>query len=128
MRRTIPCALLLGVLGVLPLTAGCADERQPANASAEGTQSTGAASSADEAPTQLVRADFDVEGMDCGGCVIGTRAALKKLPGVEQADASYDEATGEGGAWALYDPNRVTPERMMESIRELGYTPTLLEE
>jgi copper chaperone CopZ len=68
-----------------------------------------------------------VAGVDCGGCVIGTRAALRKLEGVQQADASYDDATGKGTAWALYDPAKVTPERMMAAIRELGYTPTLVE-
>lgn len=57
--------------------------------------------------------------------MLGTRAALKKLEGVRNADASYDDATGQGAAWALYDPARTTPERMMATIRELGYTPTL---
>ena len=56
--------------------------------------------------------------------MIGTRAALRKLDGVQQADASYDDATSKGTAWALYDPSKVTPERMMAAIRELGYTPT----
>lgn len=79
------------------------------------------------ATAPLVRVDFNVEGMDCGGCVIGTRAALQKLEGVEEADASYEDATGRGAAWALYDPTKVTPERMMAAIRELGYTPTRVE-
>lgn len=79
------------------------------------------------AAAELTRADFGVEGMDCGGCVIGTRMALRKLDGVVEADASYDEVTGEGAAWARYDPSNVTPEQMMAAIRDLGYTPTLVD-
>jgi Cu2+-exporting ATPase len=74
--------------------------------------------------TGLARATFDVKGMTCGGCVLGTRKALAKLPGVRAADASYDEKTGKGKAWAVYEPARVTPERMMAAIRQLGYAPT----
>lgn len=73
--------------------------------------------------TPVARATFDVEGMTCGGCVLGTRKALSKLPSVLSADASYDEKTGKGSAWAVYDPALVTPERMMAAIRELGYKP-----
>lgn len=40
------------------------------------------------------------------------------------ADATYDDATGRGTAWAEYDPARVTPERMAEAIGALGYTAT----
>jgi copper chaperone CopZ len=77
------------------------------------------------APARLARVNFAVEGMTCGGCVLGTRAALKKLDGVRDADANYDDATGRGTAWALYDPGKTSPERMMAAIRELGYTPTV---
>lgn len=72
----------------------------------------------------LTKATFDVEGMTCGGCVLGTRKALAKLPGVRTAEASYDEKTGKGAAWAVYDSTRVTPEQMMAAIRQLGYVPT----
>lgn len=70
---------------------------------------------------QLARVEFHVEGMTCGGCVIGTRAALKKLDGVQDAGASYENSN----AWAQYDPAKVTPERMIAAIRELGYTATV---
>ncbi|MGI9075865.1 MAG: heavy-metal-associated domain-containing protein [Gemmatimonadaceae bacterium] len=72
----------------------------------------------------LVKATFDVKGMTCGGCVLGTRRALAKLPGVRTADASYDDKTGKGLAWAVYDSAQVTPEQMMAAIRQLGYVPT----
>jgi copper chaperone CopZ len=125
MRRSLQGIVVLGAFAALPLVQGCSDGRPEANASA-GT-ATFASTSAEAIPAGLARADFAVAGMDCGGCVIGTRAALRKLGGVQKADASYDDATGKGAAWALYDPSRVTAERMMAAIRELGYTPTLIE-
>jgi copper chaperone CopZ len=126
MPRLIPRALVLGALAGLPLLPACSDGGAAANASAGATGDASVETSTQAVPAGLARADFDVAGMDCGGCVIGTRAALRKLAGVEQADASYDDATGKGTAWALYDPAKVTPERMMEAIRELGYTPTVM--
>ena len=84
-----------------------------------------AAPAAAATPAQLTRVDFAVEGMTCGGCVISTRAALKNVEGVQNADANYDDATGKGTAWALYDPAETNPERLMGAIRELGYTPTI---
>lgn len=122
MRRSLTRRLLFGALATLPLMQACSDQQSQTNASAATT--TSARTSEEAIPAGLARADFDVAGMDCGGCVIGTRAALRKLEGVQQADASYDDATSKGTAWAIYDPSKVTPERMMAAIRELGYTPT----
>lgn len=122
MRRPPSRLLVFGALATLPLLQRCSNEQSEMSASA-GT-STSARTSGEAIPAGLARADFDVAGMDCGGCVIGTRAALRKLDGVRQADASYDDATSTGMAWAIYDPSKVTPEQMMAAIRELGYTPT----
>lgn len=124
MRFLVSRTLVLAAIVALPLLQACSEDQAEANPSAEVAGATAAATSAGAVPAELVRADFDVEGMDCGGCVIGTRAALKKLEGVQQADASYDGASGKGTAWALYDPAKVSPERLMAAIRELGYTPT----
>lgn len=115
--------LAVPALAIALLLGACGDAAKgPAAEPAAGATATQTGTTA-----QLVRADFAVEGMDCGGCVIGTRAALRKLDGVEQADASYEDATGRGTAWAMYDPTKVTPERLMAAIRELGYTPTLVD-
>lgn len=122
MARIRTTILVLGALTPLAWLQACSGERNEANPAA-GTN-IAAASPATAVSANLARADFDVVGMDCGGCVIGTRAALRKLDGVGNADASYDDATGKGTAWAMYDPAKVTPERMMAAIRELGYTPT----
>jgi copper chaperone CopZ len=128
MKNYLSATAFVAALGIAFLLSACSggrDEPEVANTSTAVPAENVAASPEGRTPVELARVDFDVAGMDCGGCVIGTRAALRKLEGVQQADASYDDGTGKGTAWALYDPAKVTPERMMEAIRELGYTPTV---
>lgn len=134
-KHGLPVALaaVLGSAFLLSACSGAGEEVEatgsagtPAAESAASSTNQIATASGETAP-QLARAEFAVEGMTCTGCVLGTRMALNKLDGVQQADASYDATTGKGAAWALYDPTRVSPERLMEAIRALGYTPTLME-
>lgn len=65
---------------------------------------------------------FRVTGMTCGGCVIGVRTVLRRLPGVSKADISYAHQS----ATVTYDTSKVTPEQMIAAIRTLGYTATLV--
>ena len=80
------------------------------------------AQEASELPAELVVAHFDVDGMTCGGCALATEFALKKLDGVVAADASFDEATGEGRCTVKYDPGLVSPEQMVIAITDVGFT------
>jgi copper chaperone CopZ len=125
MNSMLRNAVVLASVGLVPLASACsggdAVADRPAATEVHATASPAAV------PTGLARADFAVERMTCGACAAATRIALEKLDGVEDADASYDDATGKGTAWALYDPAKVTPEEMMEAIRTLGYTPSLTE-
>lgn len=125
MRHMPVRVLTVGIFATFLLLSACAEEQTEAGSPAVASETTAASASA-ATPAALARAEFDVQGMDCGGCVIGTRAALKKVDGVQQADAAYDSRTGKGTAWALYDPAKVNPDRLMAAIRELGYTPTQL--
>lgn len=110
-------ALLLAV-GVVGWTSGCGGDGAEAGDRVAGES---------PAAARLATAEFDVEGMTCGGCALATEAALKKLDGVARADADYDERTGEGRCTVKYDRARVGPDRMIAAIRELGYEPTLLD-
>jgi mercuric ion binding protein len=62
-----------------------------------------------------------VEGMTCGGCVIGVRKVLTRLGGVSKADVSYDKRE----AVVTYDPAKVTVEQLIAAIKTLGYTATV---
>lgn len=86
-----------------------------------------AAGGAGEEAAELARVDLAVAGMDCAGCVLAARTALRRLDGVHDADAGF-ETIEASPAWALYDPERVTPDRMIEALGTLGYTATVVEE
>lgn len=77
----------------------------------------------DNPPAAEVTSTFKVEGMTCGGCEVGVRMNVKKLDGVADVEASYEE----GQAEVTYDPDKVTPEEIVEAIEKLGYTAKLEE-
>lgn len=64
-----------------------------------------------------------VEGMTCGGCVLGVRKVLTKLDGVSKAEVSYEDQR----AVVTYDPAKVTVEQMIAAIKTLGYKATVIE-
>ncbi|HKO16649.1 MAG TPA: metal-binding (seleno)protein [Gemmatimonadaceae bacterium] len=63
-----------------------------------------------------------VEGMTCGGCVIGVRKVLTRLDGVAKAEVSYEQQR----AVVTYDPAKVTVEQMIAAIKTLGYKATVV--
>jgi copper chaperone CopZ len=67
---------------------------------------------------ESVKSVFSIEGMTCGGCEAGVKMKVKKLEGVKSVDASYEE----GRATVTYDPHGTTPEEIVTTIEELGYT------
>lgn len=110
-------AALLAV-AFLPIAAACAGEA----AEVERNQEAAAV-----VPAGHERVRFQVDDMTCGGCAVATRTALRKLPGVQDAGASYNDETAAGSAWAVYDPQKVSVEEMIAAIKELGYTATVVE-
>lgn len=58
-----------------------------------------------------------LNGMTCASCAFAIKAALKKLDGVQEAKVSYREER----ATIIYDPDRVSPEAMIQAIRDAGF-------
>jgi copper chaperone CopZ len=58
-----------------------------------------------------------IDGMTCASCGVAVRTALRRLDGVRQAEVNFDEKR----ARVVYNPRRVTPERMVRAIEDLGY-------
>ncbi|WP_073162680.1 heavy metal translocating P-type ATPase [Desulfofundulus australicus] len=58
-----------------------------------------------------------VEGMTCAACVARVERALKNTPGV--ADTAVNLVTGKVSI--TYDPQKVSVEQLVKTIRELGY-------
>ena len=75
--------------------------------------------SASSSPTakQTERVLLTVEGMSCTGCSSGIQAMLKHTPGVISADVSLERKE----ANVEYDPARITREKIVEAINNMGY-------
>jgi Cu+-exporting ATPase len=62
-----------------------------------------------------------VSGMTCNGCRSNVEKALESAPGVIECSVNL----GLKQADVTYDPSVVTPEQLVEAIRERGYDATL---
>jgi copper chaperone CopZ len=76
-----------------------------------------------EPTTPLVTSIFKVEGMTCGGCEASVKMTVKRLDGVQAVEASHTEKR----ATVTYDPEKVTPQAIVDTIEKLGYTAELVE-
>ena len=65
----------------------------------------------------MEKAEFKVSGMTCAMCANSITASLKELEGVSDASVNL----GSEKAHVEYDPAKVTPSEMKESIQEVGY-------
>ena len=72
-------------------------------------------STASAAETQTVI--LDVPGMTCKFCPITIRKALKKVPGVIDAKADFDNKT----ATVTYDPAKTMVEDLIKATANAGY-------
>ena len=57
-------------------------------------------------------ATLDVQGMTCGACATSVKVVLMKLDGVSEAKVSVEDKS----AVVSYDPAKVSPEKMVETI------------
>lgn len=58
-----------------------------------------------------------ISGMHCASCVAVNTKALKKVPGVIDANVNY----GTAQATVQYDPDRADPEQLIEAVKGRGY-------
>lgn len=60
---------------------------------------------------------LNVRGMTCAGCEAQIEVPLRKLEGVTSADAAYKAHN----VTSVYDPARITVERIKKTITATGY-------
>ena len=58
-----------------------------------------------------------VQGMTCAACSARVQRALERTPGVSAANVNLMTSA----ATVSYDPSSVTPDRLVEAIRDTGY-------
>jgi len=121
-------ALGAGTVGIVSMCGDCAPRETttisgavvaPALAPSTSGNLPVALPAASAAEVKTVR--LAVEGMTCGGCVVGTRKVLTRLPGVTSAEVSYEKKE----ALVTYDSSKVTVGQMVAAVKTLGYTATV---
>ena len=65
----------------------------------------------------LSRSSFPVTGMTCASCANSVESMLKKQEGIISASVNY----ANNSALVEYDPERITPEVLKESVQSIGY-------
>jgi copper chaperone CopZ len=66
-------------------------------------------------PAGATLVNYTVDGVECGNCAKGIRAALEATPGVAGAHVNTEKGTIEVG----YDPKQITPAEIAETINRL---------
>lgn len=64
--------------------------------------------------TETRTATLNVQGMTCGSCTASVRIVLRKIDGVADAEVSFSEKK----AVVTYDPTKITPQKMADTINE----------
>ncbi len=59
-----------------------------------------------------------IDGMSCGHCVNSVKKALQSVDGVTGEQVAIGSATVE------YDPQVASPEKLVDAVRDAGYTAT----
>jgi copper chaperone CopZ len=67
---------------------------------------------------KVATATIRVEGMTCGGCAAAVRQALANRDGVKSVEVSFEKKQ----ALVTYDPAKVTPQQLAETINQTGFT------
>lgn len=60
---------------------------------------------------------YDVSGMTCASCELTLRVAVNKLDGISEIKAS----TGKKSATVVFNPKKITSEKIAEKINSVGY-------
>lgn len=84
------------------------------------TRSTSERQPVDETPVTLTSTTLEIGGMTCAACETSVRRTLKKLHGVQMVSFNKDRAS------VLYDPAKVTPQKITDAVNKLGFRASLV--
>ena len=65
----------------------------------------------------IIRQEFAVDGMHCGGCVKSVTGAVSRLPGVSKVDVSLEEKA----ATVEFDEAAIAPAAIVAAIEAAGF-------
>jgi len=65
----------------------------------------------------FIKDTFPVLEMTCAACAVSVESMLKSIHGVQDAGVNFANQS----AWAVYNADSVTPERLQKAVRSIGY-------
>jgi Cu+-exporting ATPase len=74
-------------------------------------------------PVKTKQLTIPLLGMHCANCANTVGRGLKRMPGVNEANVSYANER----AVITYDPKAVTPQQLIDTIKDLGYGAAIAE-
>lgn len=66
----------------------------------------------------MEKIELKIEGMHCGACATGIQMLTSQMEGVTSSFVDYERKKGV----FEFDPAKVTKDRIIKAIEELGYT------
>ncbi len=65
--------------------------------------------------------ELNISGMHCAGCAAGIEGTIRSLEGVKEVQVNF--ATSKGRF--VIDPSKISKEKIIQKIKELGYDASL---
>jgi len=65
----------------------------------------------------MEKIELFIKGMHCGACAVGIQMLVSQMDGVTSIEVSYESKKGT----VEFDSSRVTKEKIIAAIEELGY-------
>ena len=112
----------VAALSIAMVTSGCESEATssapPASVTPAQQDSVASASDAPPATADVQTIRIPVEGMSCVACAARVKKTLVAIPGVQEVEVHL----GERNARVRFDSRRVSSDRLVAVINELGYS------
>lgn len=120
-RRAMLGSIVVFIASASMIVGGCSRSPGASSLALDGSASTAAAASDASRPADQVAmraATIPVDGMSCGSCVARLKRGLKPIDGVTEVHVSLEQRN----AVVRYDQGKVSADRLVAAINELGYT------
>lgn len=65
----------------------------------------------------IIKETFPVTGLSCTSCASSVEKRLKSTEGVKDASVNFATST----AFAEYDDEKMSPEKLQQSVQSIGY-------
>lgn len=73
--------------------------------------------------SKTIKKKFKIEGMHCSSCAMNIDGELEDTQGIRESNTNFAKSRTE----VEFDPEKVTPEKIMAIIKSVGYKVEIME-